>query len=257
MRMCELLATLDGPAYIERVALTNARQNMRARKAVRKAPEPGRGRGFSFVEILPRPSGWKSLPKRRIAGWKIHGPSLPAPGLPDLTTATVSRRDRCEQGGGIPFAADPRCRRRRRRRAEAWPGHDRGSPDAERVRRAGCSLPGWRWPKGPCAKGWRSPGSLPMGRKCAGDGPLPPASLPATDRFPDQPPHEPDCLQSALDRKVRPRDPAGRALVGECLDGEGVPDRKDIRIVRIPSYEIASNWAAPNRPTWSLGAYRN
>ena len=36
LRMCELLSTLDGPAYIERVALTDAKHHMRARKAVRK-----------------------------------------------------------------------------------------------------------------------------------------------------------------------------------------------------------------------------
>jgi 2-oxoisovalerate ferredoxin oxidoreductase beta subunit len=60
MRVCELLATLDGPAYIERVALTDAKQHMRARKAVRKAfRNQIEGRGFSFVEVLTAcPSGW-------------------------------------------------------------------------------------------------------------------------------------------------------------------------------------------------------
>jgi 2-oxoisovalerate ferredoxin oxidoreductase beta subunit len=68
LRMCELLHTLDGPAYIERVALTDAKQHMRARKAVRKAFQNQiDGRGFSFVEILTAcPSGWKVDPKDAI-----------------------------------------------------------------------------------------------------------------------------------------------------------------------------------------------
>jgi 2-oxoisovalerate ferredoxin oxidoreductase beta subunit len=68
MRMCELLATLDGPAYIERVALTDAKQHMRARKAVRKAFQNQiEGRGFSFVEILSAcPSNWKLTPQEAI-----------------------------------------------------------------------------------------------------------------------------------------------------------------------------------------------
>jgi 2-oxoisovalerate ferredoxin oxidoreductase beta subunit len=68
MRVCELLDTLDGPAYIERVALTDAKQHMRARKAVRKALQNQiDGRGFSFVEVLSAcPSGWKVPPQEAI-----------------------------------------------------------------------------------------------------------------------------------------------------------------------------------------------
>jgi 2-oxoisovalerate ferredoxin oxidoreductase beta subunit len=68
LRMCELLATLDGPAYIERVALTDAKNHMRARKAVRKALQNQiDGRGFSFVEVLSAcPSNWKVTPKEAI-----------------------------------------------------------------------------------------------------------------------------------------------------------------------------------------------
>ncbi|MEJ2108959.1 MAG: 2-oxoacid:acceptor oxidoreductase family protein [Acidobacteriota bacterium] len=68
LRMCELLATLDGPAYIERVALTDAKNHMRARKAVRKAMKNQiEGRGFSFVEVLSAcPSNWKVTPKEAI-----------------------------------------------------------------------------------------------------------------------------------------------------------------------------------------------
>jgi len=68
LRVCELLATLDGPAYIERVALTDAKHHMAARKAIRKALKNQiEGRGFSFVEVLSTcPSGWKVSPKEAV-----------------------------------------------------------------------------------------------------------------------------------------------------------------------------------------------
>ena len=62
--MAELLATLEAPAYIERVALCDNKNIMRARRAVRKALEIQRdGLGFSFVEILsPCPTIWGKDP---------------------------------------------------------------------------------------------------------------------------------------------------------------------------------------------------
>jgi 2-oxoisovalerate ferredoxin oxidoreductase beta subunit len=61
MRMSELLATLDGPAYIERVGLGDNRQIAQATRAIRKAVENQvRGLGFSFIEVLsPCPTIWK------------------------------------------------------------------------------------------------------------------------------------------------------------------------------------------------------
>src|ERR1039457_4141201 len=51
--MAELLATLEAPAYIERVGLSDNKNIMKARRAIRKALEMQRdGVGFSFVEIL-------------------------------------------------------------------------------------------------------------------------------------------------------------------------------------------------------------
>ena len=63
--MAELLATLEAPVYIERVALCDNKNIMKARKAVRKALELQRdGAGFSFVEILsPCPTIWKMTPQ--------------------------------------------------------------------------------------------------------------------------------------------------------------------------------------------------
>jgi len=64
LHVCELLATLKAPAYIERVALSDNKNIMRARRAVRKALELQRdGAGFSLVEILsPCPTIWNLDP---------------------------------------------------------------------------------------------------------------------------------------------------------------------------------------------------
>ncbi len=64
MHMAELIATLDAPAYVERVALSDNKNIMKARRAIRKALEIQRdGTGFSFVEILsPCPTIWGKDP---------------------------------------------------------------------------------------------------------------------------------------------------------------------------------------------------
>ncbi|MCX6601835.1 MAG: 2-oxoacid:acceptor oxidoreductase family protein [bacterium] len=64
LRVCELLATLPAPVYIERCHLADAKGIMSCRKAVKKAiKNQADGKGFSFVEILaPCPTGWKMTP---------------------------------------------------------------------------------------------------------------------------------------------------------------------------------------------------
>jgi 2-oxoisovalerate ferredoxin oxidoreductase beta subunit len=64
LRTAELLATLEAPAYVERVALSDNKNIMKARRAIRKALEIQRdGIGFSFVEILsPCPTIWGKDP---------------------------------------------------------------------------------------------------------------------------------------------------------------------------------------------------
>ncbi|MGD9547089.1 MAG: 2-oxoacid:acceptor oxidoreductase family protein [Candidatus Krumholzibacteriia bacterium] len=64
IRMCEMLATLPAPTYIERVCIGDSKQIMKARKAVRKALQiQAEGKGYSFVEIVsPCPTGWKMDP---------------------------------------------------------------------------------------------------------------------------------------------------------------------------------------------------
>jgi 2-oxoisovalerate ferredoxin oxidoreductase beta subunit len=53
LRIAELIAQLDGPVYVERVALFDAKQRVKAQKAIRKAIKlQVDGVGFSLVEVL-------------------------------------------------------------------------------------------------------------------------------------------------------------------------------------------------------------
>lgn len=64
LRMSELLATLDAPVYIERVALGGNALIAKADKAIHRALENQvKGLGFSLVEVLsPCPTIWKKDP---------------------------------------------------------------------------------------------------------------------------------------------------------------------------------------------------
>jgi len=64
LRVCEMLSSLDGVAYLERVALAGSKNHMKARAAVRKAIRyQVEGHGFSLVEVLSAcPTGWKLKP---------------------------------------------------------------------------------------------------------------------------------------------------------------------------------------------------
>ena len=64
LHVAELLSTLEAPVYIERVALSDNKNVMKARRAVKKALELQRdGAGFTFVEILsPCPTIWGKDP---------------------------------------------------------------------------------------------------------------------------------------------------------------------------------------------------
>ena len=53
LKMAEMIASLDGPVYVERVALYDAKQRKRAAKAIKKALSlQARNEGFAFVEVL-------------------------------------------------------------------------------------------------------------------------------------------------------------------------------------------------------------
>src|SRR3569833_1870671 len=61
LRVSELLATLEAPVYIERVALGDNKQIAQAARAIKRADENQvKGLGFSLIEVLsPCPTIWK------------------------------------------------------------------------------------------------------------------------------------------------------------------------------------------------------
>lgn len=65
LRVSELLASIDGVCYLERVSVDNAKNVLTARKAIEKAFRYQiEERGFSLVEILsPCPTDWWMSPK--------------------------------------------------------------------------------------------------------------------------------------------------------------------------------------------------
>jgi 2-oxoisovalerate ferredoxin oxidoreductase beta subunit len=64
LHLSELLATLQGPVYIERVGLGDNKQIAQANRAIKRAVENQvRGLGFSLIEVLsPCPTIWKMNP---------------------------------------------------------------------------------------------------------------------------------------------------------------------------------------------------
>ncbi len=64
VRVCEMLATLTGTSYAERVSVDNVPNIRKAKKAIRKAFEIQKeGKGFSIVEVLSTcPTNWGMTP---------------------------------------------------------------------------------------------------------------------------------------------------------------------------------------------------
>ena len=65
VRICELLATLDGTGYVERVAVNNVKNVRNAKKAIEKAfRRQVEGKGFSLIEVLSTcPTNWGKTPQ--------------------------------------------------------------------------------------------------------------------------------------------------------------------------------------------------
>lgn len=248
MRMCELLATLDGPAYIERVALTDAKQHMRTRKAVRKALQNQiDGRGFSFIEVLTAcPSGWKVSPQDAIH-WveknmmsvfplgvfkdidrsaEIHSaPAKPKAAPKPLVSpesavpsvqilGAVARGELKEEaltlsgfgGQGVLFAGLALAEGAVREGLEvSW------IPSYGPEMRGGTAHCHLRLSKSPIASPWISR----------------PSSLIAFN-------------QPSIEKFAHEVLPGGLLLVNSSLVTD-LPDRSDIRIVKVPAYEIATN----------------
>ena len=68
VRICELLATLDGTGYVERVAVNNVKNVRNAKKAIEKAfRNQVEGRGFSLVEVVSScPTNWGMTPENAL-----------------------------------------------------------------------------------------------------------------------------------------------------------------------------------------------
>ena len=68
MKICELLSSLEGVTYLERVAASTPKDVIKAKKAIKKAfTNQIEGKGFSFVEVLSMcPTDWKVSPKQAV-----------------------------------------------------------------------------------------------------------------------------------------------------------------------------------------------
>jgi 2-oxoglutarate/2-oxoacid ferredoxin oxidoreductase subunit beta len=74
IRVCEMLATLDGPTYIARVAPVNPVGLTKTKAAIKKAFQNQLdGKGYSFVEVLCNcPTQWKMSPIQSLKWIEEH-----------------------------------------------------------------------------------------------------------------------------------------------------------------------------------------
>ena len=147
IKVCELLATLDAPVLLERVALGSNKQIMATGRVIRRALENQiQGLGFSLVEVLaPCPTGLgpgsRRGPDLRARHDDTHLPAreLPRPLRERGPAASHLARARSRGAAGHPRPG-PRARGRRfGRHGRVRPsGPDRRPPDGGGgVRRAG------------------------------------------------------------------------------------------------------------------------
>ena len=68
IKVSELLAALDGPTYIQRVAVNNVKNVRNAKKAIKKAFENQvQGKGFSLIEVVSScPTNWGMTPQQAL-----------------------------------------------------------------------------------------------------------------------------------------------------------------------------------------------
>jgi 2-oxoglutarate ferredoxin oxidoreductase subunit beta len=77
IRMAEMLATLEGSAFVARVAVNKPKNVIAAKKAIKKAFKMQIDDiGFSFVEVVSTcPTNWRMTPKE--AAWRVEEELLP------------------------------------------------------------------------------------------------------------------------------------------------------------------------------------
>lgn len=68
IRVCEMLATLDGPELIQRVAVNNVKNVKTAKAAIEKAfRNQVEGKGFSLIEVISScPTNWGMTPENAL-----------------------------------------------------------------------------------------------------------------------------------------------------------------------------------------------
>ena len=68
IKVCEMLAQVDGAEYLERVAVNNVKNVKNAKKAIKKAFQNQiDGKGFSLVEVVSTcPTNWGLTPKAAL-----------------------------------------------------------------------------------------------------------------------------------------------------------------------------------------------
>ena len=68
VNICEMLSALEGPEYLERVAVNNVKNVKNAKKAIKKAFQNQiDGKGFSLVEVLSScPTNWGMTPQKAL-----------------------------------------------------------------------------------------------------------------------------------------------------------------------------------------------
>jgi 2-oxoglutarate ferredoxin oxidoreductase subunit beta len=74
IRVCELLATLQGPAYIARTTVAAPKYVRQAKRAITRAFQAQlEGRGFALVELLSTcPTRWRMTPQQCSAWVEDH-----------------------------------------------------------------------------------------------------------------------------------------------------------------------------------------
>ena len=104
MKMAEIIAGLDGPIYVERVALYDAKQRIRAKKAIHKALRlQVEGRGYSFIEVLAEcPTHLKMSPEETEMWVRdFMQPVFPLGVLKDMTVDPWFKRNPPSFDGNI------------------------------------------------------------------------------------------------------------------------------------------------------------
>ena len=68
IKVCEMLATVDGAAYLERVAVNSPANIKKAKKAIKKAFQNQiEGKGFSLIEVVSTcPTNWGMTPEKAL-----------------------------------------------------------------------------------------------------------------------------------------------------------------------------------------------